>query len=213
MSKKICGFWNLFKSELVATIKLYIDVIWHPSHLFVGVYHVVKDIIYELPKSFFQKKEETESLSKKLHKNASQALALSEVVTIFGTFVGVFIFKIFKADDYTASVIGGSVGNYLSGALSYVIFYGFLTAGSKFYPFKSALRDGILVVKDCFPASIALYISEAPIITGLLAIGFSRNLAVGLSLMIGITIFTGVAKHSARSILTYTHRASLDISQ
>jgi len=189
------------KSEFVATIKLYIDVVRHPSHLFAGIYHVVRDIAYELPMSFFGKGNVPESVSTKLHKSASQALVLSEIITIFGTFAGVFLFKILKTDDYTASVIGGAVGNYFSGALSYVIAYSLLTVDRKSYSLKHSIRDGILVIKDCFPASIALYISEAPIIIGFLALGLSRNLAVGLNLIIGITIFTGVAKHSARGIL------------
>lgn len=191
------GFLNAFKRELLATGKLYLDVIREPSLLAKGMYNLVRDIGYELPKSLIQKRFRHEDLEKRLNGNASQALALSEVATVPGTYMGVALFKMVGVDDYTASVIGGSVGNYISGALSYILAYNLITRGDKRYSMKDAFIDSCKVVKDCFPAAMTLYLSEAPIISGLLAVGLPRNLAVGLNLAGGMAIFTGVAKYSA----------------
>ncbi|MDP2749336.1 MAG: hypothetical protein Q8O89_00715 [Nanoarchaeota archaeon] len=191
------SFFNTLKKESLSTGRLYLDVIRKPSLLAKGIYYVAKDICYELPKSLIQKKSTHENLEKRLNENASQALALSEAINVPGTYAGVGLFKMFGADDYTASIIGGSVGSYISGALSYIIAYAALTRGNKEYSLKDSLIDSCKVVKDCFPTAIALYASQAPIISGLLAAGMPRNIAVGINLAGGTAIFTGVAKYSA----------------
>ena len=191
------GWKKRLKEELLATGKLYFDVIKNPSLLAKGAYQVVRDIVYELPKSLISNKFKKEDLEKRLNENASQALTLSEVATIPGTFIGVYLLKILGADDYTASVIGGDVGNYVSGALSYLLAYTLLTRRNKGYSVKEAFVDSCRVAKDCFPAAMALYLGDAPTISGLLAAGLPRNLAVGLNLALGMIIFTGVVKYSA----------------
>lgn len=190
------GVLTTLRRELLATSKLYFTVIKQPSLLAKGLYHVVRDIGYELPRSLIYNTRR-KSLEERLHMNASQALALSEAVTIPGTYLGVTLFKLFGTDDYTASIIGGSIGNYISGAVSCILSYVFLTRGDERYPLKKAAIDSGKIIKDCFPTALALYISEAPIISGLLAAGLSRNMAVGLNLVTGMAIFTGVAKYSA----------------
>lgn len=191
------SFLNTLKNEFLATGKLYLDVIKKPSLLANGMYQVVKDIVYELPKSLVQNKYGHEDLEKRLNNNASQALALSEAVSVPGTYMGAALFNMYGADDYTASVIGGSIGNYFSAALSFIFAYAILTRGDKRYSIKDSFIDCSKVVKDCFPTAMALYLSEAPIISGLLAAGMPRNLAIGLNLASGMAIFTGVAKYSA----------------
>ncbi|MBS3137699.1 hypothetical protein J4232_04655 [Candidatus Woesearchaeota archaeon] len=192
-SKK--GFLETLKRELLATGKLYLNVIKRPSLLAEGIYHAVRDILYELPKSLFHKSRHKD-LKKRLNEKASQALVLSEAITVPGTYIGFGLFKTLGAGDYTASVIGGSVGNYVSGALSYIIAYNLLTRGNEKYSIKDAFICSCKVIKDCFLTAMILYLSETPIISGLLAAGLSSDIAVGLNLAGGMVIFTGVAKYS-----------------
>jgi len=136
-------------------------------------------------------------LEERLGEKASEALALSEVITIPGTYAGMGVAKLLGADNYTAAVIGGAVGNYIAGVLSYTAGYIALTRRERGYSVKKAFIDSIKVGKDCFPTALALYLAEAPIISGLLALGMPRNQAVGLNLVLGMTAFLGVAKYSA----------------
>ena len=68
--------------------------------------------------------------------------------------------------------------------------------GSAYSPIK-ALVDNLEVIKDCLPASFVLYVSEAPLIAGLIALGFSAGFAIAVNLVIAVIIFMGVAKYSA----------------
>jgi len=189
-------FFKTLKEELYETGRIYLEVAKRPYLLGVGFYNVCKDILYELPKSFIQKAE-TEDIEKRLKENASQALTLSELVTIPGTYAGIGLFKALGSDDYSASVIGGAIGNYISGALSYLGFYTLLTRGSKGYSIRSSFTDGYKVVKDCFPAALTLYFADAPLISGMIAAGLNRNLAVGTMLLVDMTIFMGLVKYSS----------------
>jgi hypothetical protein len=193
------GFVSSIKKGLRDTGKLYLEVAKRPYLLAIGSYNVVKDILYELPKSMLAK-DSSESLEARLNKKASQALALSEILTVPGTYAGLALFKRLGADDYTASVIGGAAGNYAAGALSYIAAYAAMTFNKKGYSLKNSLKDALNVVKDCLPTAIALYVSEAPVVSGLIALGLGSNLAVGLNLALGMAIFTGVAKYSAAKI-------------
>jgi len=68
--------------------------------------------------------------------------------------------------------------------------------GSAYTP-RKALIDNIVVIKDCLPAAVILYVTEAPLIALFLFLGFSADVAVGINLVIAIIIFMGVAKYSA----------------
>lgn len=73
-----------------------------------------------------------------------------------------------------------------------------LTRGHGYiYSPKKALVDNLEVIKDCLPASFVLYVSEAPLIAGLIAVGFSAGFAIAVNLVIAVIIFMGVAKYSA----------------
>ena len=99
---------------------------------------------------------------------------------------------------YVASIVGANVGDYFSGVVSYAIAYMILTRGhGHAYSPRKALVDNLEVIKDCLPASLVLYISEAPLIAGLIALGFSASFAIAVNLAIAIVIFMGVAKYSA----------------
>jgi hypothetical protein len=175
---------------------LYCKIAKEPNLLILALYQVAKDWFYELPKSLFTKGNSNDPLEK-INKAASLALGVSEIITIPGTFVGVGLFNVLGANDYIASTIGGPIGNYLSGAVSYLCFYLLLTAKQQGYSLNNSLKDGFKVIRDVFPAVLVLYVTEAPFISGLLAVGLSRNIAVGLNVFLGIIIFTGVAKISA----------------
>jgi hypothetical protein len=91
---------------------------------------------------------------------------------------------------YLASIIGANIGDYIFGVLFYAIAYMVLTRGhGTAYSPQKAIIDNLEVIKDCLPASIVLYISEAPLIAGLIAIGFSPDFAIGVNLILAIVIF------------------------
>jgi len=65
------------------------------------------------------------------------------------------------------------------------------------YSPRKALIDNLEVIKDCLPAAVVLYISEAPLIAGLIMLGFTPVFAIAVNLAIAIVIFMGVAKYSS----------------
>ncbi|HLC19707.1 MAG TPA: hypothetical protein VJK72_02230 [Candidatus Nanoarchaeia archaeon] len=183
------------KKSVTEVCKLYAKIAREPKLIVKGTYQVVKDIVYELPKSIIAPRQKTRE--ERLSEKASQALTLSEVVAIGGSFAGAATFKACDTDDYTAAVIGSSVGNYIAGALSYVGFYATLTRNVEKYESLQAVREGARVVRDGFLTALTLYITEAPLVAGLIITGFSTNIAVAVNATLCTIIFTGVAKTSS----------------
>jgi hypothetical protein len=103
---------KIFKKEFLLTCQLYMDIFKSPTLLVMGVYYVGRDIFYELPKSLFCKKQ-YKNLETQLDENASQALTISEIVTIPGNYIGLFIAKNLTNNVYLASIIGANVGDYV----------------------------------------------------------------------------------------------------
>lgn len=194
---KQLSWGEIFQKEFLSTCQLYVEIYKHPVLLFLGTYYVARDIFYELPKSLFCKKI-YKNLETQLDENASQALTLSEIVTIPGNYIGLFVAKSLTTNMYLASIIGANVGDYIFWVGSYAIAYMILTRGhwSAYTP-RKALIDNVVVIKDCLPAAITLYVTEAPLIAFFLFLGFSADVAVGINLVIAIIIFIGVAKYSA----------------
>ncbi len=96
-----------------------------------------------------------------------------------------------------ASIIGANFWDYFSSAISYTLLYIFLTRGHwNFYTIKNALYDCFEVIKDCLPAALVLYTTEAPIIGFLLFIWLSPTMAIAINLIIAMTLYIGVAKYS-----------------
>ncbi|MBP7806372.1 hypothetical protein KA057_01685 [Candidatus Gracilibacteria bacterium] len=183
--------------EILSTVRIYRDILRHPTLLAHGTYQVLRDIFYELPRSFIYKKIHKD-LETHLDESASQALTISELMTIPGNYIGFFIGKFFVNNVYLASIIGANVGDYFSGVISYAVAYMILTRGhGSAYSPRKALVDNLEVIKDCLPASFVLYVSEAPLIAGLIALGFSAGFAIAVNLVIAVIIFMGVAKYSA----------------
>ena len=83
---KIRTFFTKVCQELLATISMYGTIIRHPSLLIFGTYQVIYDIFYELPRSFICK-QTNKNIKTQLKENASQALIISEVVTIPGNYI------------------------------------------------------------------------------------------------------------------------------
>lgn len=180
-----------------STARLYRDILRQPMLLLYGTYQVIRDICYELPRSFIYKRIHKD-LETHLDESASQALTISEIITIPGNYVWFVVGKLFANNVYIASIVGANLGDYFSGVFSYAIAYMLLTRGhGHAYSPKKALIDNLEVIKDCLPASLVLYVSEAPLIAGLIALGFSAHFAIAVNLVIAIVIFMGVAKYSA----------------
>lgn len=83
-------FLKKIVQEMISTAKIYRDIIRHPTLLFYGTYQVGRDIFYELPRSFFYKKIH-KNLETHLDESASQALTISELMTIPGNYMGFLI--------------------------------------------------------------------------------------------------------------------------
>lgn len=183
--------------EILSTIYLYRDILRKPSLLLHWTYQVFRDVFYELPYSILFKKTH-KNLETHLDESASQALTISELMTIPGNYIWFLIGSLYMNNVYLASIFGANIGDYISGVFSYAIAYMVLTRWHwHAYSPKKALVDNFEVIKDCLPASLVLYISEAPLIAGLITIGFSASFAIAVNLVIAIVIFMGVAKYSA----------------
>lgn len=190
-------FYVRLKQEFYSTWSLYVDIFRKPSLLFLGTYQVFRDIFYELPKSIINKKIH-KNLETHLEQSASQALIISEIITIPGNYIWFFFWKFFIDNYYIAAIVGANLGDWISGVTSYAIAYMILSRWhGNAYSRRKALIDNLEVIKDCLPASLVLYISEAPLMAGLIALGFSPLFAIAINLIIAIILFIGVAKYSA----------------
>lgn len=190
------AFLKLIKKEISNTLKIYYRIFKNPALLIFGFFRLNRDIFYEFPKSLLRIKE-IKSDKQKLGEIASKAIGISEIFAVIGTYLGVILFSLLGSNDYIASVIGGSLGNYLAGIISLVLAYIILARKIKGHSLTNSLKSGLRVIKDCFPAVLVLYLFDAPLLGLLLFIGLSKNVAVTVSIIIGLVIFVGVAKYSA----------------
>lgn len=190
------SFWKLVRYEFYSTIILYKNIISNPFILLQWTYHVLRDIFYELPKSFFVKTDK-KNLETHLENSASQCITMSEVVTIPWNYIWFLILQLAGFGDFFSSIIGANVWDYFSSVISYTLLYILLTRGhGHFYTIKNAFYDCFEVIKDCLPAALVLYITEAPFIALLLFIWLSPALAIALNLVLAMTVYIGVAKYS-----------------
>lgn len=79
-------FIKKFFLEMNSTARLYRDILRQPMLLLYGTYQVIRDICYELPRSFIYKRIHKD-LETHLDESASQALTISEIITIPGNYV------------------------------------------------------------------------------------------------------------------------------
>jgi len=171
-------------------------VIRQPKLICRGLYEVLRDIFYELP-LWILNRSKHKNLEQKLEESSSQALIFSEIMTIPWNYIGYYYVRYLWGDKYAATIIGANVGDYLFAILFWSTCFVLLTRGhGNLYTIKDALKTEIQAIKDCIPASIVLYLAEAPIIWGLVFLWMSSNLAIGINLIIEMTLFIGVAKIS-----------------
>lgn len=190
------NFWKLVRYEFHSTFLLYKNILLNPLILFQWTYHVLRDIFYELPKSFLIKTDK-KNLESHLENTASQCITLSEVVTIPGNYIGFLLLQYAGFGHFFASIIGANSGDYFSSVLSYTFLYVLLSRGhGNFYTIKNAVYDCFEVIKDCLPAALVLYTTEAPLIGLLLLIWLSPTMAIAINLIIAMTLYIGVAKYS-----------------
>ncbi len=190
------NFWKLVHYEFYSTLLLYKNIVHNPLVLIQWTYRVLKDIFYELPKSFFTKTDKR-NLESHLENSASQCITMSEVVTIPWNYIGFLIMHHAGFGNLFATIIGANVWDYFSSLISYTLLYVFFTRGhGHFYTIKNALYDCFEVIKDCLPAALVLYATEAPFIALLLFIWLSPTLAIALNLAVAMTVYIGVAKYS-----------------
>lgn len=196
-----------FKESFVKQIKevrdLYVNLFLHPHWVIYGAAEVVKNLAYDMPRSLLTPKDpnvpEAElNPEQKLSLKSTQAFVLSELVAIPSTYAGVLAFQSLGADDFSASMIGSAVGNYMGGVIGYISSYLALSRGVKGYTFEEALKDSVRLVRNLAPLAASLYAADAPILGGLIASGFTPNQAVTAQMIVGATLFAGVAKNSAK---------------
>ena len=79
------------KAQGVEMLRMYATIIKNPTLIFKGFGEVMKDLFYELPKSLLSRNEDTEPrpVAEQLATKSSQALALSEAMTVAGSQLGV----------------------------------------------------------------------------------------------------------------------------
>jgi hypothetical protein len=189
-------FYKLVKREFLSTLNIYRSIIRKPSLIWLWIYQVLRDIFFELPQSLL-KRHRHNNLEQRIEESSSQALIISEIMTIPGNYIGFWLMKAFWSNNYTASLFWANAGDYifaiLFGSSSFIL----LTRWHwNAYTIKNALITEIQAIKDCIPASIILYISEAPLLAGLIYLKIPPNIAIAINLIIAITLFIWVAKIS-----------------
>lgn len=190
------SLFRLIKRELVSTVQLYLLIIRRPKLIWIGIYEVLRDIFYELPRGLLSRTKH-KSLEQRLEESSSQSLIFSEIMTIPWNYIGYYFVKYLWWDKYTSTIIWANVGDYVFAILFWSTCYVLLTRGhGNLYTIKDALKTEIQAIKDCIPAAIVLYLAEAPIIGGLIMLWASPNLAIGINLIVEMTLFIGVAKLS-----------------
>jgi hypothetical protein len=194
------SFLQRLKKQIVETGRLYLKLAKNPKLLGKGIVEVGKDLGYELPKSLFSGKK-YEDKTEELNVRASQALAISEVVSTTCSFGAVAVLESMGVESGVAATAALIAANYIPAVVSYVGSYEGLTRGRDDYSKKEALIDGLKVIRDCVPAAIVLYSTEAPIMGALTSIGLSNSLSAAVTLILGLAFFTGVAKVASRETL------------
>ncbi|MFA6521506.1 MAG: hypothetical protein WCT53_03935 [Candidatus Gracilibacteria bacterium] len=177
-------------------IDVYATIIKNPKLLITGTLKVLKDTFWELPKSLI-KGTGTLPLKERCEMKASQALALSEVATFPGTILAIKLFRMIGAGEFANGIVGASIGNYISGAVTYIAVYLALTAVCKQYGFLNGIKDAARVIKNVAPTALVTYIADAPATAALMGLGLSAEWAAIVNFLWGTILFTGVASAAA----------------
>ena len=179
--------------------KLYGNVLRRPGLIIRGCAEVVGDLIaipLKLVHLLAAKKSERE-LPAQLKESASLSLAISEVAAVPGTFAGIALVNALTENPYLAGSVGAIAGSYVAAVLSYVLSYMALSRKGQGYSLEQSVKDGFRVIRDCVPASAAIYAINSPSILGLMKLGFTENIAALIVTIWGTILFSGIAKISA----------------
>ncbi|MFA6992525.1 MAG: hypothetical protein WC269_04585, partial [Candidatus Gracilibacteria bacterium] len=196
--QKDSSFSEKFKQGFLDMLKLYAKIIKSPKLLVTGTVETCKDIFVELPKSLLKKQEYPNDIQR-LEAKSSQALGISEVATVPGTYAGIALLESLGVVDKIAGPVGAALGNYIAGVLSFMVSYALLTRSkSKNYSIGTSLKDSFSTVKNCFPAAVLISGANGPIVKGFMQLGLSETVAATIAALWGVILFVGVAKTSIK---------------
>ena len=156
---------KIFLEQIIEIYKANLALIKDPLLLPKGMVKVWKDCFYEPVRAVITKDNNVDEdpLGKKL----SQALALGEVAEIPGSIFMVYVFKYFGADDYTAGVVGGTLGDYIFSVSTFVLSYISLTRSVESYSVKDAFKQTLKTIRNVLPAAAGIYSVEGPFVAAL----------------------------------------------
>jgi len=183
--------------------KAYVKAAKKPYLLPKGLFEMGRDIV-NVPISYF-KKSDHKDFKEILDSKLSQALGISEAMALGGRYLGVNALKIAGADDYTASIVGGNVGDYLFTVSSFMGSYFLLTHNhysKNNYPKIQAVKDGYKMLRDILFFDFLLHIGEGPVLGSLVTVGLGPNAAVTVSYAIHNTVYLAGAKQISRTEIT-----------
>jgi hypothetical protein len=181
------------KKEFINTALLYYDIIRKPYKIATGVYNVVTDVLKQPKKK--------ENLEEYLSRVGSHSIAISELLTIPGTYFGAYLFNRMGFNEY-ASIIGGHLGNLLVGDMAYIASYVTKSRGLEGYSFRRAVKDSLRFCLDVLPTDMILYMAESPFISGMIMLGMKPEISSVINLGVNIGPFSGIAKNSVDRIAT-----------
>jgi len=158
LEKRVIDSYNWVKEQAINTGSGYYNLVRHPSNFPKSVSKLLKDTFYELPVSFFKKKDD-KTLQEILDIKNSQAVVAAEICGFGGRIGGVFLFSYYGADEYSTSIIGGLVGDYIGSMAG--LFGTYVLTSHKHYSFGQAVKDGARMVRNVTPSEIGLYFVDA----------------------------------------------------
>lgn len=205
-------FVKEFVEQLKETGRSYKAIAKHPLLIPKGCYETLKDTFYELPRSLLRS-DEGKTDQQKLDEKLSQALSISEVIGVPGTYAGIFAAKLLGADDYTAGLVGGTLGNYVTAAGSFIATYLTLSRKVEGYSKKQAIKDSLKMVRNVLPVAAAVYATQGPAYSLEIALGLSPNAAATINYGLFSGIFTGTAKQVSKQeiiVENKENKASVD---
>lgn len=163
-----------------------------PSLVLTGTLEVLKNTLWELPKSLGKGTGHL-PMAERLIMKSKQAVLISEIVSATATYKCIELLREFGAGEWVNGIICSVAANYVSAVLSYVATYLLLTLFCKGYSPVDALKDSGKVVRNLVPFAGALYITNRPITIFLQAFGLSPEVTSLINTIWGNILFTGVA--------------------
>jgi len=193
------GFGSTYVEISKQIGKEYLEIATKPWLIYSSFKKFFKDVAVELPKELKNPLWEKD-LEEILDIRHSQTIAIAEIGSLAGRYVGIKAATLLGADDNVSSVIGTIVGDYVFGIAAYIGAYVALT--SRYYPAKQAFQDSLRMIGKIVPSEFALYSFEAPLLWLFGYIG--PNFAATANFTIHTSICTGFAKEISKNEITIT---------